>query len=97
MPDLDGLEVPEVESKLSDAGLKADINERTSLIDEFLPGDPFGLRAGFRARDRGAARHHRARRGRQELLSYDDDGVKAISAIRGSPRSRTTPKTIEPS
>ena len=40
VPDLDGLEVPEVESELSDAGLKPDITERSSLIDELLPGDP---------------------------------------------------------
>ena len=40
VPDLDGLEVPEVEEELSDAGLKADITERSSLIDELLPGDP---------------------------------------------------------
>jgi hypothetical protein len=40
VPDLDGLEVPEVESELSDAGLKPDITERTGLLDELLPGEP---------------------------------------------------------
>jgi hypothetical protein len=40
VPDLDGLEVQEVEEKLADAGLKADITERTNLIEELLPGEP---------------------------------------------------------
>jgi Glucodextranase, domain B/PASTA domain len=40
VPDLDGLEVQEVEDKLADAGLRADINERTNLIEELLPGEP---------------------------------------------------------
>ena len=40
VPDLDGLEVPEVENELSDAGLKPDITERTGLLDELLPGEP---------------------------------------------------------
>jgi PASTA domain/Glucodextranase, domain B len=40
VPDLDGLEVQEVENRLADAGLKADITERTNLIEELLPGEP---------------------------------------------------------
>ena len=40
VPDLDGLEVQEVEDQLADAGLKADITERTNLIEELLPGEP---------------------------------------------------------
>jgi Glucodextranase, domain B/PASTA domain len=40
VPDLDGLEVQEVEDRLADAGLKADITERTNLIEELLPGEP---------------------------------------------------------
>jgi PASTA domain-containing protein/glucodextranase-like protein len=40
VPDLDGLEVQEVEQQLADAGLKPDINERTNLIEELLPGEP---------------------------------------------------------
>ena len=40
VPDLDGLEVQEVEERLADAGLRADITERTNLIEELLPGEP---------------------------------------------------------
>jgi Glucodextranase, domain B/PASTA domain len=40
VPDLAGLEVQEVEERLADAGLKADIDERTGLIEELLPGEP---------------------------------------------------------
>jgi hypothetical protein len=40
VPDLDGLEVPEVEKRLSDAGLRPDITERRNLLEELLPGDP---------------------------------------------------------
>ena len=40
VPDLDGLEAPEVEEQLADAGLRADITERTGLLDELLPGEP---------------------------------------------------------
>lgn len=40
VPDLDGLEVPEVEKRLSDAGLRPDITERSNLIEELLPGEP---------------------------------------------------------
>ncbi len=40
VPDLDGLEVAEVENELADAGLKPDITERTGLLDELLPGEP---------------------------------------------------------
>jgi hypothetical protein len=40
VPDLDGLEVQEVEQQLGDAGLKADVNVRTGLIEELLPGEP---------------------------------------------------------
>jgi glucodextranase-like protein/PASTA domain-containing protein len=40
VPDLDGLEVPEVQERLADAGLRPEIQERTSLIEELLPGEP---------------------------------------------------------
>ena len=40
VPDLDGLETQEVEQQLADAGLKADVTERTNLIEELLPGEP---------------------------------------------------------
>ena len=40
VPDLDGLEVQEVEAKLSEAGLRPDIDERSNLIEELLPGEP---------------------------------------------------------
>jgi hypothetical protein len=40
VPDLDGLEVQEVEQRLADAGLRADIDERSNLIEELLPGEP---------------------------------------------------------
>ena len=40
VPDLDGLEAPEVEEQLSDAGLRADITERGGLLEELLPGEP---------------------------------------------------------
>jgi glucodextranase-like protein/PASTA domain-containing protein len=40
VPDLDGLEVPEVEERLSEVGLVPDITERGGLIDDLLPGEP---------------------------------------------------------
>jgi Glucodextranase, domain B/PASTA domain len=40
VPDLDGLEIPELEERLSDAGLRADVTERGGLIEELLPGEP---------------------------------------------------------
>jgi hypothetical protein len=40
VPDLDGLEVQEVEDRLAEAGLKPDISERGGLIEELLPGEP---------------------------------------------------------
>jgi hypothetical protein len=40
VPDLDGLEVPEVEERLSDVGLVPDVTERGGLFDELLPGEP---------------------------------------------------------
>jgi hypothetical protein len=40
VPDLDGLEVPEVEERLSEVGLVPDVTERGGLLDELLPGDP---------------------------------------------------------
>lgn len=40
VPDLDGLEVPQVEEELSDAGLRPDISQRGGLIEELLPGEP---------------------------------------------------------
>jgi hypothetical protein len=40
VPDLDGLEVAELEQQLGDAGLKPDVTERGGLIEEILPGAP---------------------------------------------------------
>ena len=40
MPDLDGLEVPELEERLAEVGLRPEIDERSNLIEELLPGDP---------------------------------------------------------
>jgi hypothetical protein len=40
VPDLDGLQVQEVEKKLSEAGLRPQVNERGGLIEELLPGEP---------------------------------------------------------
>jgi hypothetical protein len=40
VPDLDGLEVPELQERLADAGLRPEIHERTNLIEELLPGEP---------------------------------------------------------
>jgi Glucodextranase, domain B/PASTA domain len=40
VPDLDGLEVQEVEERLSEAGLRPEISERGGLLDELLPGEP---------------------------------------------------------
>jgi len=40
VPDLDGLEVREVEQRLADAGLKPDVDERTNILEEILPGEP---------------------------------------------------------
>jgi hypothetical protein len=40
VPDLDGLEVPEAEDRLAEVGLTAEVSERSSLIDELLPGEP---------------------------------------------------------
>lgn len=40
VPDLDGLEVPEVESRLADVGLVPDVSERGGLLDGLLPGEP---------------------------------------------------------
>ena len=40
VPDLDGLEVKEVEGQLAEAGLKPEINQRGGLIEELLPGEP---------------------------------------------------------
>jgi hypothetical protein len=40
VPDLDGLEVPEVEERLADVGLVPDVTERGGLIDALLPGEP---------------------------------------------------------
>ena len=40
VPDLDGLQVQEVEDKLSEAGLRAQVDERGGLIEELLPGEP---------------------------------------------------------
>jgi Glucodextranase, domain B/PASTA domain len=40
VPDLDGLEVPELEERLAEVGLRPEIDERSNLIEELLPGDP---------------------------------------------------------
>jgi Glucodextranase, domain B/PASTA domain len=40
VPDLDGLGVQEVEDKLSEAGLRPQIDQRGGLIEELLPGEP---------------------------------------------------------
>jgi hypothetical protein len=40
IPDLDGLEVPEVEKQLSDAGLRLTVDERGGLLEDLLPGEP---------------------------------------------------------
>jgi Glucodextranase, domain B/PASTA domain len=39
VPDLQGLEVPEVEQRLGELGLKADVTVRRGLFDEVLPGE----------------------------------------------------------
>ena len=40
VPDLDGLEVPEVEDRLAEVGLVPDVTERGGLLDGLLPGEP---------------------------------------------------------
>jgi hypothetical protein len=40
VPDLDGLQVQEVEDKLSETGLRPQIDQRGGLIEELLPGEP---------------------------------------------------------
>jgi hypothetical protein len=40
VPDLDGLEVPELEEQLSELGLRAEVEERGGLLDDLLPGEP---------------------------------------------------------
>ena len=40
VPDLDGLQVQEVDDKLSEAGLRAQVEVRGGLIEELLPGEP---------------------------------------------------------
>ena len=40
VPDLDGLEVTEVEERLGEVGLVPDITERGGLLDDLLPGEP---------------------------------------------------------
>jgi hypothetical protein len=40
VPDLDGLQVQEAEDKLSEAGLRPQIDQRGGLIEELLPGEP---------------------------------------------------------
>ena len=40
VPDLDGLQVQEVEDELSDVGLRPQIDQRGGLIEELLPGEP---------------------------------------------------------
>jgi hypothetical protein len=40
VPDLDGLELAEVEKRLDDVGLVPDVTERGGLLDDLLPGEP---------------------------------------------------------
>jgi hypothetical protein len=40
VPDLDGLEVAQLEEELSEAGLRPEISQRGGLIEELLPGEP---------------------------------------------------------
>ncbi len=40
VPDLDGLQEQEVDDKLSEAGLRAQVEVRGGLIEELLPGEP---------------------------------------------------------
>jgi hypothetical protein len=40
VPDLDGLEVPQVQEVLQERGLKAEVQERGGLLEEILPGEP---------------------------------------------------------
>src|SRR3954470_22319301 len=40
VPDLVGVLASDVKGRLADAGLKADVNDRDSLFDRLLPGDP---------------------------------------------------------
>jgi Glucodextranase, domain B/PASTA domain len=40
VPDLDGLEVPEAQEELADAGLELEVTEGGGLFDDLLPGEP---------------------------------------------------------
>jgi hypothetical protein len=40
VPDLDGLEVPEAEQRIGEAGLTLDVTEGGGLFDDLLPGEP---------------------------------------------------------
>ncbi len=40
VPDLDGLEVPEVQAQLQPLGLEAEVEERGGLFEDLLPGEP---------------------------------------------------------
>ena len=40
VPDLDGLEVPEAQERVREAGLELDVTEGGGLFDELLPGEP---------------------------------------------------------
>jgi hypothetical protein len=40
VPDVEGLEVPELEQALADAGLRSEVTEDHGLFDELLPGEP---------------------------------------------------------
>jgi hypothetical protein len=40
VPDLDGLTVEDAESRLADAGLRAEVEDDGGFFDELLPGDP---------------------------------------------------------
>ena len=40
VPDLGGLNADEVQSRLDDVGLKAEVDEAGGLLEEILPGDP---------------------------------------------------------
>jgi beta-lactam-binding protein with PASTA domain len=40
VPDLGGLTVEDAESRLADAGLRAEVEDDGGFFDELLPGDP---------------------------------------------------------
>jgi hypothetical protein len=40
VPDLDGLEVPEAQERVDEAGLELEVEEGGGLLDDLLPGEP---------------------------------------------------------